>query len=64
LNSCRKTSFIGWLSCCPVASLWDGTEGTGGVASAGGAAGMLRLWPGLWPGRDPLVGWLVPPFSP
>jgi hypothetical protein len=28
LNSCRNTSFIGWLSCCAVVSL-------GGVGAAG-----------------------------
>ena len=48
LNSCRNTSFIGWLS------LWDGAAGADGLASAGAfgvAGGMLRLWPV----RAPLV---------
>ena len=53
LNSCRRTSFIGWLSCCGAGSLWEGAGAGCGAACAGAGTGswapgegMLRPW--LW----------------
>jgi hypothetical protein len=41
LNSCRKTSFIGWLSPCGAESFCAGAAGAAGTGSA--SAG----WPGI-----------------
>ena len=40
LNSCRSTSFIGWLSCCSPA--WPGAGARGRRRAAAGAGGRLR----------------------